>query len=299
MKIIFTLVLILQIFTCSAGVTQWIDFNLDNGHVKIPVKIADIDTYAILDTGSQLNAINKAFITKHDLSFDEGSFIRVKGAFGIEKRPTRRNIPIQYFGLETELDKVTELTLGHHSNGLLLGAGFFSKFVTQFDYPNKKMRMIDKDSINVQKFKNIVAQRQKGTGMPIVKVGFPNDRHIWLLLDTGNTGGMVVDRNVAIKMGWLEQAEIQEGVTSGVNEVINTEHFTIPSLKFGPFEMEDVAVTIPGKGSNSYLESQFEQIGTRIKGRKVEGVIGYDVLKHFLITIDYKGGDVHIGLPEA
>lgn len=298
MKKIFTLSLLLVVINCTAGVTKWIDFNLDNGHVKIPIKIADIDTFAVLDTGSQLNAINKAFVIKHDLSFDEGSFIRVKGVFGIEKRPTLRNIPINYFGLETELDKVTELSLGHHSNGLLLGAGFFTKFVTQFDYPNKKMRMIDLDSIDVNKFKNIVAQRQKGTGMPIVKVGFPNDRHLWLLLDTGNSGGMVVDRSVARKMGWLDEAKIIEGVTSGVNEIVQTDNFTIPSLKFGPFELEDVAVTIPGKDANSYLESQFEQIGTRIKGRKVEGIIGYDVLKHFLITIDFKGGDVHIGLPE-
>ena len=69
-------------------------------------------------------------------------------------------------------------------------------------------------------------------------------------------------------------------------------------MQFGPFELENVLVTIPAEGKNSYLDSQYEKTGSRLKGKKVQGIIGYDVLKHFLITVDYKGGHAHIGLPE-
>lgn len=297
-KIILTITFILLTFNCSAGVTNWIDFNLERGHVKIPATIAGIDTYAILDTGSQLNAINKAFILKHDLTFDKGSKIRVQGVFGINNKTTFNNVPISFFGIKTELDKIAEVDLGYHTNGLLLGGGFFNKFVTQLDYPNKKMRLISQNSIDISKLKNIEIQRQKGTGMPIVKIGLPNNKHLWLLFDTGNAGGMVVERKVAKRMGWLEEIDRQSSISMGVNAVVSTESFRIPSLTFGPFELEDVLVTIPAEGINSYLESQYKSSGSRIRGRKVQGIIGYDVLKHFLITIDYKRGYAHIGLPE-
>lgn len=298
MKVFLPLTFLLLTLECTAGVTDWIDFNLEGGHVKIPATIAGIDTYAILDTGAQLNAINKAFITKHDLTFDKGSKIRVKGVFGIDNKNTFNNVPVSFFGMETELNKIAEISLGYHTNGLLFGGGFFNKFVTQLDYPNKKMRLISQDSINVAKFKNIEIQSQKGTGMPIVKIGLPNDKHIWLLFDTGNAGGMVVERKVANKMGWLEEIDSRSTLSMGANSIVETESFRIPFLKFGPFELENVLVTIPAKGINSYLESQYQRTGSRIKGRKVQGIIGYDVLKHFLITIDYKGGHAHIGLPE-
>jgi hypothetical protein len=199
LKILFPLTFLLLTLKSAASVTEWIDFNLEGGHVKIPATIAGIDTYAILDTGAQLNAINKAFITKHNLTFDKGSKIRVKGVFGIDRKTTFNNVPVGFFGIETELDKITEVSLGYHTNGLLFGGGFFNQFITQLDYPNKKMRIISQDSIDVAKFKNIEIQSQKGTGMPIVKIGLPNDEHLWLLFDTGNSGGMVVERKVAKK----------------------------------------------------------------------------------------------------
>lgn len=298
MKILLSLTFLLLTLKCAAGVTDWINFNLEGGHVKVPATIAGIDTYAILDTGAQLNAINKAFITKHDLTFDKGSKIRVKGVFGIDKKTTFNNVPVSFFGIETELDKIAEVSLGYHTNGLLIGGGFFNKFVTQLDYPNKKMRLISQDSIDVAKFKNIEIQSQKGTGMPIVKIGFPNDRHLWLLFDTGSSGGMVIGRKVARRMGWLDKVVTESTLSMGVNSIVETERFRIPLLNFGPFELENVLVTIPAEGRNSYLESQYKKTGSRIKGKKVEGIIGYDVLKHFLITIDYKGGYAHIGLPE-
>ncbi|ASP46730.1 pepsin/retropepsin-like aspartic protease family protein [Cognaticolwellia beringensis] len=299
MKILLSLTFLLLTLESTAGVTQWIDFNLDGGHVKIPATIAGIDTYAILDTGAQLNAINKAFIAKHNLTFDKGSKIRVKGVFGTDNKTTFNNVPVGFFGIETELDKMTEVSLGYHTNGFLLGGGFFDQFVTQLDYPNKRMRIISPDSIDVAKFKNIEIKSQKGTGMPIVKIGLPNDKHLWLLFDTGNSGGMVIERKVANKMGWLDELDSQATVSMGVNSVVETESFRIPSLKFGPFELENVLVTIPAEGNNSNLESQYQKAGSRIKGKKVQGIIGYDVLKHFLITIDYKGGYAHIALPEA
>ena len=298
MKLLIVLSLFFYSVKSVAGATQWIDFTLENGHVKIPVVVAEIDGYALLDTGAQLNAINPRFINKHKLSFDKGKKVRVKGIYGIEDKTSYNNVPTSFFGITTELDNLTEVNLGFHTTSLLLGAGFFQQFVMQLDYPNQKMRLITHDSIKLRELENIKMQTQKGSGMPIVEVGLQDGETVWLLLDTGNNGGIVIDRKVARKMGWLDNLDVEAAISMGANTLATTESFRIPSLKFGPYELENVLVSVPAEGQTAYLESQYETTGSRIKGRKVQGLIGYDVLKHFLITIDYKNGHAHIGLPE-
>ncbi|WP_242441755.1 retropepsin-like aspartic protease [Pseudoalteromonas piscicida] len=197
-----------------------------------------------------------------------------------------------------KLDKVAELNLGEHTNAALFGRPFFEHFVIQLDYPNSKMRIIDHESINLNKLKNIKLIKQRGSGMPIVEISLKEDKSIWLLLDTGNNGGIVIERNVAKSMGWLDTLERNSVISTGANSSAVSEDFRVPWIKFGPFELENVLISIPEEGQRTHLVSQHKTTGSRIKGKRVQGAIGYDVLKHFLITLDYRGGYAHIGLPE-
>ena len=47
---------------CRAAATHWTDFTLDRGHVFLPVTIEGIESRVMLDSGAQINSINKAFI---------------------------------------------------------------------------------------------------------------------------------------------------------------------------------------------------------------------------------------------
>jgi hypothetical protein len=62
-----------------SGVTQWIDFKLVDGHVKILVAVSGIDGYAILDTGAKINRINSAFIQKMALNLTQEKKLRCRG----------------------------------------------------------------------------------------------------------------------------------------------------------------------------------------------------------------------------
>jgi hypothetical protein len=298
MKLLIALCLTVLSFCSHAAVTPWLDFHLENGHIKVPATVSGIPSKILLDTGAQVNGINPHFINKNKLDLDKGGKTRIKGVYGTENKTTYHNVPINFFGMDTEVDDAVEINLGFHDNALLFGAGFFRQFVIQLDYPNQKMRLITHDSVNLNDTENIKMLKQRGSGMPIVEVMLSNEKSIWLVLDTGNNGGMVVKRSVAQSMGWLDEIERESGISTGVNTSGMTESFRIPWLKFGPFEMENVLVSIPAKGESANLESQYKTTGTHIRGKKVQGLIGYDVLKHFLITIDYKSGHAHIGLPE-
>lgn len=295
---IFLFILIITSCSTYAGVTPWLDFELDNGHIKIPVTVSGIEAKAILDSGSQVNAINQSFINKNKLKYVSGQKIIIKGVYGQEKKPTYNNVPTELFGTQFDLDSLVSMRLGKASNALLIGAGFFDKFIVQIDYPNKKMRLLTRDAVDLKKLKNIQMKAHKGTGMPIVKVNLNNEKNVWLLLDTGNSGGLFLKRSIATGSGWLEKFSVEGSVAMGANTFGINETFHLPSLKFGPFELENILTSVPAEGQKTQSFSSSSSSLSRIKGKNIKGLLGYDILKHFLITLDYKGGRMHIGLPQ-
>jgi predicted aspartyl protease len=297
MKHALLLILLVMSLPSFAAVTPWVEFTQSNGHIKIPVEIEGVKTYALLDTGANINAINYRFVDFNKLDLDNGKKFKIAGLYGTELKSSFKNVEVNLFGSDMELDDLVSMNLGSPSTGLLLGAGFFSQFIVQLDYPNSLMRLVTRDSLDMPKLANIKMQSQKGTGLPIVQVVLDGDKTVWLTLDTGNSAGLVMKRNVAESMGWLEKHHSEQGILAGVNKAAITDSFRISSVQFGPFELENVLVTVPSEGESSNLSSRSSVAGSRIKGKRVQGLLGFDVLKHFVITIDYKTGRAHVGLP--
>lgn len=280
-----------------AGVTPWIDFEANSGHIKIPVTINGIEGKAILDTGSQINVINSVFISKNQLDFSHGKKYKIQGVFGVNSRSSFNKVPVSIFDTEFILDNLVSAPFGHPNNQIILGAGFFSRFVVQIDYPQSKMRIMSRDAINLKDIKNVKMQPDIGTGKPIVRVKLNNEMSAWLLLDTGNAGGIMIDRKVAKNKQWLEKYSSKSSVSRGVNTVGFTEVFRLPSIKFGPYELENVLTSVPGENQSTNITHQSDIKWSHIKGKKVRGLLGYDVLKHFVVTIDYKRGYMHVIAP--
>lgn len=280
----------------TAGVTKWLEFELRGGHIILPASVSGIPTQAILDSGAQFNAINTAFMGKHNLSYNRVGKIRVQGAFGVKVQDKLSGLPIQLFGSETTFDQVVGLALGHHSRGLLLGAPLFYGNIMQIDYPGKRLRLVTRDSMELAEFTNIRMVDQKGSGMPIVQVTVEG-KNIWLILDTGNSAGVVIERTLARDMGLIKQ---ENGITGaqGATKRIHVESTRVSQMQFGPYTLENVLVSFNAEGNSIRLKNQYSQTGTRINGKRVSGLIGYDVLKHFVLTMDYARGQMHVGLPE-
>ncbi|AXT37356.1 signal protein PDZ [Alteromonas sp. BL110] len=292
---LFTFLLLSSCHVFGA-VTQWVDFTLDNGHVFLPVTIDGIESRVMLDSGAQINSINRAFVRKHDLEFDKGRPVNVKGVYGVEKRKAYNNVNVEIFGTTFNLDSLVETNLGHHSNGMLLGAGFFNSFVVQLDYPHRKIRLVTRDSVNMKGVANVPATTQQGTGMPIAQVEI-NGVPLWLRIDTGNAGTILINRRAASKANLLEKVE-GTSTSFGANSSGVNEFATSDMVKFGPFEISNVKVSFPAEGQTTNLESQYKRTGSRIGGKKVVGLIGYDLLKDFVVTLDYRYGRLHINVPQ-
>ena len=295
LRLFCSVVLIVSTSSVHARVTPWIDFELKGGHISFPVTVSGHPTYAVLDSGAQLNAINKAFIGKHKLDYARVGKIDIKGVFGKRKQNRLSNIPVGIFGVTMELDNVAEISLGHNSKGLLLGAPLFVGNIVQIDYPSHKLRLISRELINLRELKNVPMVDQRGSGMPLVQVKL-NGRNVWLILDTGNSGGIMIERSLAKGLG-LTNPRNEVRINGGATQMGNVEHTRVNEVVFGPFTLENVLVSFNAEGSSINLNNQYSETGSRIKGKRVVGLIGYDVLKHFVLTMDYGRGQMHIGVP--
>lgn len=288
--------------SADAQFTPWEELLFDNGHLVIETEVDGVSGFSIVDTGAQITGINSRFLRSIEPSFRKGGVVRIRGVFGIANRRSYSEIPVTVLGVETEFNGAVEMNLGPPELQLLLGANFLDALVFQFDYPNRRMRAIARKNFDLKKLRNVKAKRDPSGGSPIVRVRMNDERNVWLTLDTGNSGGIVLDRKIATKLNWLERYTTDESMSAGVIEVGRMESFTLPSMTFGDYVVANPIVSVPGAGEDTELFKKESHTYSRIeRGRQqAEGLLGYDVLKNFTVTIDYKKGYVHIepGSPE-
>ncbi|MCG7548809.1 MULTISPECIES: aspartyl protease family protein [Pseudoalteromonas] len=292
---LLSLGLLFSAFSHSA-VTPWLDFTYQNGLVTVPVTVSGIESYAVLDTGASGNSINQSFIEANKLTYTHSGNMNIQGAFDVKRNKVYQKVPVSFFGIDTQLENIAEINLGGPEKSLLFGRGFFKLFNTQIDYPNRRIRLLTHDHLDLKKFENIGFKMQKGFDQPIVKVELEGES-AWMLLDTGFSGGIIIERRFAKEFGWLD-TENEQVDFAGVNSVESMEVVKAKEVKFGPYTLSNVKVAFPEKGSKVKVSSQYSHSSSHVKGAKVKGIIGYDVFKHFVMTMDLKNGNLHIGVPK-
>ncbi|MEM7001462.1 MAG: signal protein PDZ [Pseudomonadota bacterium] len=284
--------------------SQWFPLDIEHGNVRIATKVGGVPGYSLLDTSASLHSINKHFIAAHELDLRSIGFSYVRGINNSKQRRRVGKVAVQMLGTVIDLRTITELDLGPEDIQIKFGAPFFESFIVQLDYPNQRMRLLDRGSMDLNKHKNVQSRREFRVGSPMVKVNLDGGESVWLTLDTsngyGNDRGIVIERNVAARAGWLNNLPIRESQLMDVHgDAMRLEQFSLPSLKIGPYELGNVSVSVPALGERALRFKRETTSGTNIKstGRKSKGYISYDVLKHFVLTIDYSGGDVHLSIP--
>lgn len=283
-----------------AGVSPWVKLDLSSGQLRLATEISGIPGESIIDTGATINGINGRFLNKHSLKFKKTGKMRISGVYETSDRTLYSNVPGKIFGSELVFRDLVETDFGPPDTQLLLGAGFLGLFVFQFDYPNSRMRVLTRDSLDLKKVANLQTKRDLGSGLPIVKVGLNGEKNVWLALDTGNSGGLLLERNLAKKYKWLERYPVEKSYGRGVNASGQMERFSLPKITFGPFELENSLVSVPASNERLQIFKKTTSTGSHVKRRrgKAQGLLGYDVLKHFVLTIDYKTGRAHVAEPE-
>lgn len=290
-----SLLLLLCPLTAAAGVTNWVEFELYGGHILMEAEIDGRPATALIDSGAEGFGIHEDFLSEYGQHFKRGmgdDKVLVTGISGTQVKRPVYDVPITLFGSDFNLDYVVPGAFGPYE--LLIGQEFFNFSIVQIDYPNQRMRLVTRDAMELKKFANVKVRRPDNRGAPLVRVDINGDTKQWLMMDTGSNGGLYLPRWMAEKNGWLEKFPVEPGRSRGVHgRAVKTERFTMPKLTLGPYTLKDVPVTVPAAGEPDVFggsragEPAFQM---------AKGLIGYDVLKHFVFTMDLRKKLLHLGL---
>ena len=281
------------------ALANWQAFSLVNGNIIIDVEIEGQSVKAVLDSGATHHIISNEFVENYGQEFKESKTVREVGIYGERELQDYRQVPIKLFGYDVTLkDVATEQLDGFD---LLLGGGFFSNVIVQIDYPNSRLRLLGKDAVDMKKHANVPMKRARGSRLPAVQVE-ANGAKAWLILDTGNAAGILIKSSFVKDKGWLNvDSAVSRLDSKGVVDTSSVQSFRLNSLKIGPYDLENVLVATPSKDQIADIGRYASEstLGTRIKsGVQAKGLIGYDILKHFIVTIDYTAYKVNLYAPE-
>jgi len=281
-----------------AGVTAWVPLEVRDGHVLFPVEVAGVAGYAMFDTGSQTNSISTALVEKAGLKLT-GPRYQIRGVSSTDQSVRSvASLSIELFGVAFKLRDVPALP---HSEEMIIGAGFLKAAVLQLDYPNNRMRLIARDSLDLDAAANVPMRLEDASGLPAVQVTI-DGKERWMLFDTGNTGPLMIRRLIARDERWIERFQRASGEVSDINaDTLGVDLLVLPSVEIGPYELTDVPVAVPAEGESAYLSSARARgplDGSRIRrGVKTSGIVGYELLRHFVVTVDYEREKMHLQAP--
>ncbi len=264
MRILLIMVAGLFATTVHAAVSDWLEFENRGGRLTIPVEVGGEPAIAIIDASIKANGMALSGVTGE------------------------QSVSLGLSGMTVVLDKVVEMPLV--DGDVLIGSEFFREFLMQVDYPNQRIRFLDRESADIKKTANVKMKRMSGSRYPVVRVGVNGEDQPWLAFDIGSTSELSIDRGKAEKKKWLGSFAAHENAASfGSRDAVY-----VPELSIGPYSLENVVMTVPPEGfdvDGQRILADGRNTGSRLTGKRTrapDGNLGLEVLKRFVLTIDYK-----------
>jgi predicted aspartyl protease len=265
-------------------VTRWYPFELRGGHIFVPVKVGGIDTHALLDTGASVHMLDRSFALQHGIGFSFATAIEVQAGHSRERLPVARNVPIELFGARVKLSfaPVSEIAFAD----LVIGTSVLSSFVMQIDYANARIRFTSHDAVKLKEHANVELRRSSASDLPALRANVDGE-DVWLMLDTGLTGPLILTPRFADPRGWPEDTGTIGFDAFGTAKAMT--RYRVPLIQIGPYDLRGVVAAVPADGRLPRLLTASEAGRVRLSG-----VLGAEILKHFLVTLDLKHMRAHL-----
>ena len=262
------------------AISPWLDFELNRGHIYIDITIKGKPAKAVVDTGATLSAISEDFAKKIGVSRSKNrkDKIRVQGLAGTRLMTWSRLSQMAIPGI---MKKKIKFVMFDTLDGIdvILGMDVFAFEVTQIDYSNNKMRFASHNAFKFDPEASIPLKKRGNRYLLNAKI---NEVDLAMLLDTGNAGSIIVPYADAENTSLLSsingiKKETEKGgihekklpLYSGVSDNFN----------IGPYTLDNVRYKV-------IAEDKVEAVR--------RPVLGYDILKHFLVTIDLKERNLYL-----
>jgi len=265
-------------------VTHWYPFEIVHNRVQVPVKIAGADTTAIFDTGSSVAFIDREFAEAHGVSVSESNRAEIRGANSTRSVPLAREVPVELFGARLPMRNVPVGKLG--SAKIIIGLNVLRAFVLQIDFAGSRIRFASQSAARLTETANVEMRKEISTELPAVRATV-DGKPMWLMLDSGLAGPLQLKTAFVEGRGW---EKVMDSHTTDVHgKARDSEIYRVPLLQLGPYDLRGVRAIVQPKGHISRDDIRRGDMGVR-----TSGILGAEVLRQFVVTMDLKARKLHL-----
>lgn len=159
----------------------------------------------------------------------------------------------------------------------LLGGVFLAEYVLEIDFPRRHVRFIDPDRYSVPKevsAPNEAVLPLKIVGNRAIVEVEVEGKKVEVMLDTGAPGTMLLSGKSAERAGFTKPV-LAKMVVGGVVGTTEGQLVEAEKIALGPFVFSQVPITVAPHGFYN-------------QGPSSDSLIGYEVLSHFVMRLDYQ-----------
>ena len=188
------------------------------------------------------------------------------------------DVPVRIFGQDLQIEQM--YVMENPLPFVYMSLFMFNDFIVQLNIPKSQLCFLNRKALNMRDAANI--EVKDSAGKIAVQVSINKSKPVWLELQLEYNGAIRLNRDAVQELG--------------LDIAADTEKTSIDSLMFGPYELGNIAVDLPPASLAGGADLQ--RLGRRGGGGvKTSGVLGFEILKHFVVTLDAKGEKMHVIVP--
>jgi aspartyl protease len=238
-----------------------------NGRLFIHARVNDVPTEALLDSAAEASLVDLLFAARAKLP--EGTTQEIRGSGGKAKARIVEGVTIEAVGqtLHPEVVVVTDLSdlskrLIKRRTEVVVGRELFDAERLRIDIAGGQIEALDRKAAPVGR--RLPLNSQHGVEAIPVTV---NGTKVKAEFDLGNGSGILISRDLANR---LRLKSIGREAGGGIGGEVERDLVRLASLEIAGVNMQNLTAAIDDQSNASELN------------------VGTSVLKHFLITTDYK-----------
>ena len=268
----------------SGGKTEKIPFQFIENHIYLPLTVGGKTRLWILDSGAGATCIEQAFAEELGLEL-EGN-MKGRGAGNLVDVSWTQLPEYELPGLSFDAQKVVSLDLDKLFRKLIglevagiLGYDFLSRLVIKVDYANEELSFYHPDSFIYTGGGIILDAPVSQSNMFHLPVTIDGEHGGLWNLDLG-AGRMEFHYPYALEHGFLDRPGISH-IGHGAGGALTSHAVRFRTMEFAGFVIEDPIIGMPTESGEGAFHSG-----------ELTGNIGNSLLRHFVIYLDYKRGQV-------
>lgn len=273
---------------------DWIPFAENESRPSFEVTVNGETGVAILQPSLAVNGVSSDFAERAGIE-EGGGLLSMNGVYGEQQAPEVKPFKLALAGAEMKAQDFVILPDDSAATDVVFGRQLFQGAILQLDYPNRRLRILPPDGVQFDanaKFK--LSQNNR----PLVEM-LIGGKETRLLLDTSSTGMCLLTNSVVRKRGWNKhQVENRKLKNLAIPIDAQMQAIVLEEAVIGPYVIENFLAAYSPEGDH-LIDARKKVYGSprEMNVFDADGILGYEVLQNFVVTLDVSKQKVHFYMP--